>query len=161
MPHYVSKDGVWYPAKEHAVLPHLAGTPNEVYDGPDRAAEHELALAHGVIEEGINKGKPKVTTFGQDFRENEDMIELARSRGFQDTYDKDGNVTMSAVEKYAKQKGWTKEKSEKEFKSKAAEIVMHKEPERKEGIQPLGGGKDLSGQGNDRLGGFGEAPKIA
>ena len=77
MPSYVSKDGVWYPAKEHVVLPHLTGTPNEVYDGPDRAAEFELAQTFGIDEDG----KPKETTFGMDFRTDPELINRARQLG--------------------------------------------------------------------------------
>jgi hypothetical protein len=152
MPNYVSKDGVWYPAKEHVVLPHLTGTKNEVYDGPDRAAEFELAQVHGIDEDG----KPKVTTFGEDFRMNAEMIEVARKFGFQDTVDAEGNVTVSAVEKYAKARGYDPKKSEKLFKEKAEVIVKHAEPERKPEPLIMGGGQSTA-PGNEMLiGGFGE-----
>ena len=56
---------LWHPAKEHVVLPHLAGTKNEVYDGPDRAALLELF-------------KQKVETLGQDFRTNPEFLQAIR-----------------------------------------------------------------------------------
>jgi len=156
MPSYVSKDGVWFPAKEHVVLPHLTGTKNEVYDGPDRAAEFELAQAFGVETEGVNKGKPLVTTFGEDFRLNAEMIEVARKFGYQDTVDVEGNVTVSAVEKYAKARGYDPKKSDKLFKEKAAVIVKHIEPERKPEPLITGGGVSTAPGNETLIGGFGE-----
>ena len=152
MASYVSRDGVWYPAKEHAVLPHLSGTDKEIYDGPDRGAEFELAQAFGVDEDG----KPKVTTFGIDFRQDAELINRARQMGFVDKVDKDGNVVETAVMSYAKQFGYDAKKSEKLFKEKAAAIIKHEEPTRKPEPLVQGGGIDTSGKGGDLIGGFGQ-----
>ena len=152
MPSYFSKDGVWHPAKEHVVLPHLTGTSNEVYDGPDRAAEFELAQAFGVDEDG----KPKETTFGMDFRQDPELINRARQMGFVDKVDAQGNVVETAVMTYAKQFGYDPKKAEKAFKEKAAVIVKHSDPDRKPEPLIQGGGIDTSGKGGDLVGGFGQ-----
>ncbi len=75
-----------------------------------------------------------------------DLINRARQLGYKD------------VDEYARIMGYDKEKSEAVFKEKAAVIEKHKEPERKPETPMLGGGKDFSGQGNDKLGGFGTPP---
>ena len=164
MPTYVSRDGVWYPAKEVVGLTNITNetkivdgkevSPGEpyIYKGPDRASEHELALAHGVDEDG----KPKVTTFGMDFRQDPDLINRARQMGFTDKVDDKGNVTETAVMAYAKQFGYDAKKSEKQFKEKAAEIVKHQASERKPEPMIMGGGVDTSGKGGDLIGGFGQ-----
>ena len=144
MPSYVSDGGVFTPAKEHAVLPHLSGTEHEVYDGPDRAAEFELAQAHGVDAEG----KPKVGHFGINYKHDPDVINRARSLGFKD------------VAEYAQAMGYngTPEQEKVEAIEKKKIVVTHKEASRKVANAKLGGGTDTSGQGNDKLGGFGSDP---
>lgn len=145
MPSYISKGGVLTPAKEHAVLPHLSGTENEVYNGPDRAAEEELALAHEVDE----NGKPKVGHFGINFRHDPDVINRARSLGFKD------------VNEYASALGYndTKEQEIAKLAEKDKIVNDYKVPKRKEANKKVGGGIDTTGQGQDRLGGFGSQPK--
>ena len=139
MPSYVSLEGVMYPAKEHVVLPHLTGTDKEVYDGPDRAAEFELAQAHGVDE----NGKPNVTTFGQNFRSNPDFINFVRQQGF------------TNIEEYLKFIGYDAAKAKEVFDKKAAEINKYQEPKRSPEKLVMGGGIDTSGKGGDLIGGFG------
>ena len=138
MPNYVSKGGVWVAAKEHAVLPHLSGTDKEVYDGPDRAAEAEFAEAYGVDE----NGQPNKREFGIHYSHDPDIINRARSLGFKD------------VKEFTKAMGYneTKKEAEKREEEKVKVVVMHKEPKKVEAVKILGGGKDLSGQGNDTLG---------
>ena len=146
MPNYISKGGIFHPATEHAVLPHLSGTPNEVYDGPDRAALAELAEAHGVDAEG----KPKAITFGIDFKHDPDLINRARSLGFKD------------VNEYAKAMGYNDTKAEAKEKEelKAQVVVKHEPPKRGKLNKKLGGGTDTSGSGNDHYGDFGERPAL-
>jgi hypothetical protein len=139
MPSYVSLEGVFYPAKEHAVLPHLSGTDKEVYDGPDRAAEFELAQAFGVDADG----KPKVTTFGMDFRTNPDFINYVRQQGF------------TNIDEYLKFIGYDATAAKMVFDKKAAVIIKHQEPVRKPEPVIMGGGIDTSGKGGDLIGGFG------
>jgi hypothetical protein len=145
MPNYVSKGGVFYPAKEHAVLPHLSGTDKEVYDGPDRAAEFELAQAHGMDTDG----KPKVTTFGIDFRKDPEFVNRVRQMGYKD------------INEYLKDIGYDEASEEEKFNKLAAVIVKHKEPDKKPASEVLGGGKDFSGQGKDKYGGFGSPQEIS
>jgi len=131
MPRFVSKDGKWYPAKEHAVLPHLAGTDKEVYDGPDRAALFVLF-------------QEKVDHLGQDFRHDIELINRVRQLGYKD------------VNAYAKADGYDKEKAHKELEEKGEVVSKHEIEEKVKGVEVLGGGKDFSGQGNDKYGGFGK-----
>ena len=131
MPNYVSRDGVWHPAKEHVVLPHLAGTKNEVYDGPDRAALFALYKA--------NK-----ETFGMDFHHDAELINRVRQLGYK------------SVASYAKAMGYDKEKVEKDFEEKASKVVLHELPKRVKEAGMLGGGRDMSGQNKSYSGGFGE-----
>lgn len=144
MPNYVSDGGVWHPAKEHAVLPHLAGTDKEVYDGPDRAAMEELAKAYGVDE----KGYPKQTTFGMPFTRDPDLINRAKQLGF------------VSVQEYADAVGYNAEQAKKDFEAKAAVINKYEPSKRQPERQIDGGGKDLSGQGKDRYGGLGDPPEL-
>jgi len=139
-PTWVSKEGVFHPAKEHAVLPHLSGTDKEVYDGPDRAAELELAQAHGVDKDG----KPKLTTFGTNFRKNPDFINFVRQMNYK------------SIDEYLGDIGYDMEKVERDFKEKASEIVKHKLPVRGPEPAMIGGGTDTSGKGGDLIGGFGQ-----
>ena len=134
MPNYVSKGGKWYPAKEHVVLPHLAGTKNEVYDGPDRAALLVLF-------------KEKVETLGQDFRTNPEFLQSVRNQGF------------NSVDEYLQAIGYDADKEEKEFKKKAKVVTKHEIKKKVKAINTLGGGRDFSGGGQDRRGGFGQQPK--
>ena len=140
MASYISLEGVWYPAKEHAVLEHLVGTKDEVYDGPDRSAESELATAFGVDEDG----KPKVTTFGMNFRENPDFIDFIRQRGFKD------------AKEYLDYIGYDAEAAKKVFDKKAALIIKHQSPARKPETTITGGGISTAPGNETLIGGFGE-----
>lgn len=135
MPRWISKDGEWHPAKEHAVLPHLSGTDKEVYDGPDRAALFILF-------------QEKKETLGMNFRHDVELINRTRQLGYK------------SVEEYAKAMGYDKEKIEKNFEEKAAQVTKHELPHKVEAIKKLGGGQDTSGQGNDSYGGFGKPKDI-
>jgi hypothetical protein len=144
MPQYVSDGGVWHPAKEHAVLPHLAGTEKEIYDGPDRAAMEELAKAYGVDE----KGYPKQGTFGMLFEHDPDLIHRAKTLGF------------ANVKEYADASGYDPIKAKEDFEKKASKIEKYELPKRQPERQIDGGGKDLSGQGKDKYGGLGDPPEL-
>lgn len=136
MPNWVSRDGVCFPAKEYAVLPHLAGTGREIYNGPDRAALKHLW--------DIDKSG-KTTTIGEDFRKNPDFQQMIRTRGFKD------------VEEYLTFVGYDKEQNDKDFKEKASVVKMHELPKRIEEIERLGGGTDMSGSNVSYVGGFGDS----
>jgi hypothetical protein len=145
MPSYISKSGVLVPAKEHVVLPHLSGTANEVYDGPDRAAEEELALAGGVDA----AGKPIMKSFGIHYKNDNDIINRARSLGYKD------------VKEYVQAMGYndTPEQEKASIIEKEKIVVNPNTPiKRNKANSKLGGGTDTSGQGNDKLGGFGNDP---
>lgn len=150
MPSYISKGGVWHPAKERVALknhsdkiitnPSTEGImkdekvkPGEdfIYQGADRAALFELF-------------KAKVETFGVDFKNDVDLINRVRQLGYE------------SVDAYAKIMGYDEEKVNKAFKKNAATVNKHELPEKVKAIETLGGGKDFAGQGNDIYGGFGE-----
>jgi len=80
MPTWISKNGEWYPAKEHAVLPHLAGTSKEIYDGPDRAALLALWIESGRPEDA----KRCMDHLGSNFKSDPDFINRVRQLGFKD-----------------------------------------------------------------------------
>ena len=93
MPNYISKDGIWYVAKERVALKNNSNqtitNPSEegskyageqvapgepfIYEGPDRASLFELFK--------IDK-TGQVLTMGQDFRDDTDMQDRARQRGY-------------------------------------------------------------------------------
>ena len=145
MPSWISKDGVWHPAKEKVGLTNLSGKTKTIsgksikagdlfiYEGPDRAALFELY-------------KEKVETLGMDFKKDIDFINRVRQLGY-------------TIDDYLKAVGYDAEKVEKDFKEKAQEIQKHEMPERIKSIETLGGGGDSSGAGADKYGGFGPQPK--
>lgn len=131
MSRFISKDGVWHPAKEKVALTnHKTGEPY-IYDGADRAALFELF-------------QQKVETLGQDFRFDSDLLNRIRQLGYKD------------VEEYLKFIGYNKEKVEADFKKNATMVSRHELPEKVAAIEKMGGGTDTSGQGNDIPGGFGK-----
>jgi glycerol-3-phosphate O-acyltransferase len=131
MSRWVSKGGEWHPAKEHAVLPHLAGTDKEIYDGPDRAALYELF-------------QQKVEHLGQNFKHDVDLLNRIKQLGYKD------------MKEYCKAVGYDEEKAEKDFQEKAAQVKSHEIEAKIKAIETLGGGADLSGGGADKYGGFGK-----
>jgi len=135
MPRYVSHEGVWHPAKEHAVLPQHSGTDKEVYDGPDRAALLEL-------------WREKVETFGVNFRKSPEFLQMLRELNFKNE------------KEYFKFVGYDPEAAKEHFEKNAHKVSKHEMPKRVEAIQALGGGRDTSGTGKDMYGGFGEEPAI-
>ena len=141
MPQFISKDGVWYPAKEKVALIDHKGTdgrqPGEpyIYEGADRAALFELY-------------KAGVETFGVDFHRDPELLHRVKNLGFKD------------IDEYANAVGYDKEKIEAEFKKKAEVVSKHDIPKKVKAIQKLGGGIDTTGQGEDKYGGFGQPKDI-
>jgi hypothetical protein len=143
VPRYISKGGRWYPAKEKVALKNITKEtkvidgeevgPGEpyIYEGPDRAALFELF-------------REKVETFGIEFEKDPELINRVRQLGYK------------SVKAYAKAMGYDKDKVEEEFEKHAAVISKHDLPKKVKEIEQLGGGRDFSGQGQDKYGGFGE-----
>lgn len=71
MPRYDSIGGKWYPANEKVLLTDvdIEKGENPIYEGPDRAAIKEL--------ESLG-----LEFHGQDYSENEDMLERVRNLGY-------------------------------------------------------------------------------
>ena len=143
MPRYISKDGVWFPAKEKVGLDNKSGKEIEVngvkvgagepfiYEGPDRAAVVEL---HKTGEE----------TMGQHFENDPDLVDRVRQRGMKD------------MKEYKKRVGYDPDKAEKEFQEKASVVHKHELPKRAKAIEIMGGGR---GGGKYSKGGFGDQPE--
>lgn len=151
MANWVSKDGVFYPAKERVSLKNNSGKvlinpsakwskfcgesvqPGDdfIYEGEDRAALFTLF-------------KEKVDVLGQDFRKNPDMIGIARQFGYKD------------VNAYAKAMGYDAEQVEKNFEERVGAVVRHDLPARAKEVSRMGGGNDTTGNGADIIGGFGD-----
>ena len=143
MSRWVSKDGIWHPAKEKVALKNITDKvkvingqtvqPGEpyIYEGPDRAALFELF-------------EQKVETLGQDFRQDIELINRVKQLGY------------TSVDDYAKAMGYDKDKVEALFNKNASVVTQHELPKRVEALNELGGGTDMSGQGKSIVGGFGE-----
>lgn len=143
MPRYISRAGVWHPAKEKVGLKNYSNKviknpstdekhkdeeikPGEdfIYSGPDRAALYELWEA-------------KVKNFGEDFRTNPDFLQAVRNMGY------------SSYKAYLKDIGFNEAKMEEDFTKKAEEVNLHELPQKVKAIDTLAGGRDTSGQGQD------------
>lgn len=135
MAQWVSKGGKWVPAKEYAVLPHLAGTGKEIYTGPDRAALYHL---YEIDKSGA------VTNIGEDFKKSPEFLQMVRNLGF------------NKVEDYLASIGYDEEEAMKEWEKNSSEIKKHDLPKRIKAIEPEGGGTDFSGNNKSYKGGYGD-----
>ena len=145
MPTFISKDGVWHPAKEKVGLVNLSGKTKTVngikikpgdpyiYEGPDRASLFRLY-------------EEKTETLGMNFKQDPEFINRVRQLGF-------------TMEDYLQSVGYDEAKVEAEFKKKAAVVTKHEIGQQVKAIETLGGGVDTSGIGKNRYGGFGEIPR--
>lgn len=137
MPSFISKGGVWEPAKERVVNPN-APRGKEVYEGPDRAAVEMLK-------------EENVEHLGMSFRLDPELQVRARQMGFKD------------VDEYLTTYGYDPKKAEADYLKKKDILVEHKDPRRVP--QPIihGGGENTA-PGADpkshRRGGFGEKPEV-
>lgn len=107
-----------------------------IYEGPDRQACYELWLAG-------------VEHFGQDFRKSPEFLQMLRSLEFKNEKD------------YFKFIGVDIDKEKEKAEVTASIVTMHELPKKVEAIRTLGGGKDFSGGGQDRMGDFGLPKELA
>lgn len=154
MARWISKEGEWKPAIEKVVLrnnsnrvmrnPSTQGKyvddeiqPGEefIYEGPDREALRAL----------YNDG---VEVFGTNFRKSPEFLQMLRELNFKNE------------KEYFKFVGYDREKEIAKFEEKIAKIEPHEITKKAEAIQVLGGGRDFSGSGDDRYGGFGKPKEI-
>ena len=154
MPSYISKAGVWHPAKERVGLKNNSDKaiknpstdeklkdeevkPGEdfIYSGPDRAALYELFLE-------------KSSTKGTDFRTDPEFLQAVRNMGY------------TTYKKYLKDIGYDEKKVEQEFLEKAEKINTHELPKRVKAINQLAGGRDTSGSGMDMKGDWSSPPSF-
>lgn len=162
MPRWISKDGKWVPAKEKVNLTNY-GTPFQdevtgetvntgdpyIYNGPDRAALFHLWKESGSPKDITEEtAKQLVDHVGIDFQYDADLLNRVRQLGFK------------SISEYKKFAGYDPTKSDKDFTEKASQINRHELPKKVAALKVLAGGKDTSGQGADKYGGF-ESPKDA
>lgn len=128
MPSFISKDGVWEPAKEKAAIVNAKGEP-EIYSGPDRAAVEYMK------EQGA-------TTLGTHFTKDPEVIMRARQM----------NMT---VEEFCNTKYYTDEMRAKDYAAASKEVVTHVNPTPKPATKFASGGRNTAGAGHYD-GGFGD-----
>lgn len=152
---FVSDEGLWSCAKEKVVLKNQSDKPiinpstegkyvgetvqpgeDFVYEGPDRRAMYELFLA-GEEHFGIN------------FRKSPEFLELLRKFNFK------------TEKEYLKFVGYDTVKAKENFEKNASIVSKHELPKKVKALRELGGGRDFSGQGNDRYGDFGSPPELS
>jgi hypothetical protein len=146
VPNYVSKGGVWHPAKEKVALKNygnktiknpstdeklkdeeIKSGEDFIYSGPDRASLFELWQA-------------KVEHFGEDFRTNPEFLQAVRNMGY------------SSYKKYLKDIGFDEKKLDEDFNKKSEVVNLHELPKKVKAIETLAGGRDTAGQGQDLKG---------
>lgn len=160
MPNFISRDGIWYVAKERVALKNNSNqkiiNPSEegskyageevgpgepfIYEGPDRASLFELF-----------KTDPSgnVTTLGQHFSDDIQMQDMVRQRGYKSVAD------------YAKTMGYNKEKTDERFSELIAKVETHDLPKKVAMIEAAqSGGMNTAGTDGHMRGGFGEAPFV-
>ena len=120
MPSYISKDGLWKPAKEKAAITNSKGEP-EIYEGDDRAALAEIAA-------GNVESKPfwKDTEWTARIRQLHNM----------------------SMEEYMKSVGFDETTSNEVFEKKIKEVNLHKDAPRKPATKFPSGGKNTAGGGS-------------
>jgi len=121
MPSYVSRDGIWEPAKEKVALTDKKGEPF-VYEGPDRGAVEYLK------EQNVEK-------LGVHFTKDPEVIMRARQL----------NMT---IEEFCQTAYYTDEMRKKDQDAKAAQVVLHKDPIRNQPSKFASGGKNTAGGGH-------------
>ena len=127
MPTWISKEGEWFPAKEHAVLPHLSGTSREVYDGPDRGALYQLWQESGKPEDA----KRCLEHLGSNFRNDPDFINRVRQLGF------------SSVKEYLAFIGYDETKAMKQAEDNLVRVKSHEVLKRAKAVETEGGGVEF------------------
>ncbi len=155
MSNFVSKEGVWHPAKERIALRNVT---NETIKNPSaeysKYHDEEVKPGEQYIYEGEDRAalfelwKEKIETKGTNFRTEPMFLQSIRNQGF------------TTVNAYLKSIGYDQEKSDKEFKDKAVKVTRHEVDTRTAAVEIAGGGIDTAGVAEKRLGGFGEAPKV-
>lgn len=156
MSSYVSKEGVFHPAKESVSLTNYGPDFNDplipgrivktgmqyIYEGPCRAALFDIWEANGKPE-GVDKDKAKEMTIGNNFRKSPEFLQMLRDLNFK------------SAEDYLNWVGYDAKENEKNFRDKASVITTHDAPRKVQEIKKLGGGNNTAGK-DVQYGGFGE-----
>lgn len=158
MPSYISKEGVFHPAKEIVALTNYGPDfvdPNTkrivkngqpyIYEGPCRAALFELWESYGKPSKNEMKDKAKEMTMGTNFRKSPEFLQMLRDLNFK------------SADEYLAWIGYDATKVEEDFKEKASVVTTHDAPQRVAEIKRVGGGDNKASPGKDvKYGGFGE-----
>lgn len=152
MPKYVSRAGVWHPAKEKVALKNFSDQPIKNPSTDEKYKDEEVKPGEDYIYSGADRAalfelwKAKVENFGEDFRRNPDFLQAIRNMGY------------SSYKTYLKDIGYDETKMEEDFKKNAEEVNKHELPKRVKALDTLAGGRDFSGSGQDIKGDFGLPP---
>lgn len=142
MPRYISKLGVWEPAKERVVLPN-AEPGKEIYEGEDRAALWEMQKAGHIDEKGN-----KIGNFGVYFKNDPEFFQMVRSRGY------------NSIDEYLKAMGFDEEKVKAQYDDHKKAVTRHEAPKRKKGTKFVGGGENRANPKSSKIGDFGDPPEL-
>jgi hypothetical protein len=129
MPSWISKRGIWTPAKEKVAVTTInedGSTNPEIYQGDDRAAKEVLK-------------EQNLPFLGMDATRDPDVIMRAR------------NMNMTVEEFLKLEEPLTAEQIKNESE-KATKVVSHQPEKGKPMVRPQGGGVTIEG-------GFGETPR--
>lgn len=154
MPRYVSKAGVWHPAKEKVALKNYSDESIKNPSSDEKFKDEEIKPGEDYIYSGADRAalyelwKAKVENFGEDFRTNPDFLQAVRNMGY------------SSYKKYLKDIGFDEKKMEETFQKSAEEVTKHDLPKRVRAIDTLAGGRDFSGSGQDIKGAFSLPPGL-
>lgn len=167
MPKFVSVVGKWHPGKEVVQLPmseeDLAAGKNPVYIGPDRGALSLLVEQGYAVEDAdgeifyngdddrfVGKRFKIADLPGRDAFTDPELIRMARTLGYK-----------TVAEYLDEMFNIKREEIEAKSKSLLEKTQTHKNPDKKPGLEILGGGEDKSGQRKHRKGGFGEPDDVS
>lgn len=154
MARWISEEGIFIPArvrvhqinetKETIINPSEEGSRyagEEVPPGQDYIYEGPCLDAQQILDE---KG---VDHLGDHFTNNPDMKEIARRNNFKD------------VKTYATEwLGYNEEKVKEVIEKHKKKVHLKSTPDRKPGVEPMGGGRNYTSGKNSRKGGFGDEP---
>lgn len=154
MPQYVSRGGVWHPAKEKVALKNNSEQTIKNPSSDVKYKDEEVKAGEDYIYSGADRAalfelwKAKVESFGEDFRRNPEFLQAVRNMGYQSYKD------------YLRDIGFDEVKMDEEFLKNAEIVNKHELPKRVKALDTLAGGKDFSGSGNDIKGDFGLPPAL-
>ena len=146
MPKYVSKGGIWHPAKEKVALKNYSDKTIKNPSTDEKYKDEEIKPGEDYIYSGADRAalfemwKAKVEHFGEDFRTNPEFLQAVRNMGY------------TSYKKYLKDIGFDEKKLDEQFAKNYEEVNKHDLPKKVKAIEILAGGRDTSGGGQDMKG---------